>query len=295
MSFDLCYTLDMDKSHIKKSILLILAIVALNVGLAIAKLHVGLSTNSLCIMLDSINSFLDVITCIVSVVALAVVLRSREETLYGRAEYLAGFVVSAVAVVLGGVFLLRSIDRLAMPEPVWFGVQSTVIISVAILVKVGIAVACHFLSKRFNSVILRAIMLDSILDAVVTATSLISFVVSGRVNYAVDAILGIVLSVLILIFAVRMVVSNVKTIVVGQPTEAISQRIHTVLSEQPCVASVGRIQLHDYGTHQQVGTVEVSLHTQSLDEVLEQCASLEAVIHEKTGVRVQLVPRPTKE
>lgn len=285
----------MDKSHIKKSILLILAIVALNVGLAIAKLHVGLSTNSLCIMLDSINSFLDVITCIVSVVALAVVLRSREETLYGRAEYLAGFVVSAVAVVLGGVFLLRSIDRLAMPEPVWFGVQSTVIISVAILVKVGIAVACHFLSKRFNSVILRAIMLDSILDAVVTATSLISFVVSGRVNYAVDAILGIVLSVLILIFAVRMVVSNVKTIVVGQPTEAISQRIHTVLSEQPCVASVGRIQLHDYGTHQQVGTVEVNLHTQSLDEVLEQCASLEAIIHEQTGVKVQLVPRPTKE
>ena len=284
----------MNKDALKKSILLIAVIIALNVGLAIAKLYVGLSSNSLCIMLDSINSFLDVLTAIASVIALAVVMKSREDAPYGRSEYLASFVVSVVAVVLGGLFLIRSVNRLAMPEPVWFGVESTAIISVAIAVKLGIGVTCHILNKKLNSVAVKAIMLDSFLDVGVTTTSLVSYVVSGYVDYAVDAILGIVLSIVIIIFAVKMVVSSVKTIVVGDKCEDEKEIIENIVGGTDKVREIGKITFHDYGTHQKICVVEVVYDSDSLDEVTDISLSLTNKIFEQTGIKAQILPLSCK-
>ena len=267
--------------------ILIAVVIAVNVGLALAKLYVGLSSNSLCIMLDSINSFLDVITCIITVIALAVILKSRDN-LYGRSEYLAGFVVSAVAVVLGGLFLIRSINRLAMPEPVWFGAESTAVMSVAIVAKLAVALACHFINKKINSVAVKAIMLDSFLDVGVSATSLISYVVSGTVNYAVDAWIGIVLSIFVLVMAVRMVVDSVKTIVVGNKCEGQKAQITALVKGSDGVVSVGSVIIHDYGTYEKIGTVEVE--TSGDADYFDLSARLENMIYNETGVKVQIVP-----
>ena len=159
----------MSNKNVKNSIILIAVIISLNVGLAFAKLYVGLASNSLCVMLDSINSFLDVATCVITIIALALIVKAKG---YGRSEYLAGFVVSAVAVILGGLFLIRSVNRIAMPEPVWVGATSIAIMSVAVVIKLGVGLACFFLNKKFNSVAVKAIMLDSFLDVGVSTTSL---------------------------------------------------------------------------------------------------------------------------
>ena len=48
------------KDRVKKSIILVSVGIIVNVILAIVKMYVGLSSNSLCIMLDAVNSFLDI-------------------------------------------------------------------------------------------------------------------------------------------------------------------------------------------------------------------------------------------
>ena len=112
------------KSRIKKSIWLISVAIVINIALATIKTYVGLSSNSLCIMLDGTNSFFDVITCLVTLVVFIFLLVPRNEKApygYGRGEYLAGFIVAVVSVIVGGLFFIRSLNRMAMPEPVWFG------------------------------------------------------------------------------------------------------------------------------------------------------------------------------
>lgn len=289
-TLSLCYTPFMNKENVKKSIILLASVIALNIGLAIAKLYVGLSSNSLCVMLDGMNSFLDIFTALASVIALLVVLRSKGDNMYGRSEYLASFVVSVVAVVLGGLFLVRSVNRLAMPEPVWFGVQSTAIISVALVVKLAIGLFCHFFNKKLDSVVVKAITLDSFLDVGVTATSLVSYVVSGSVDYAVDAILGIVMSVVILVFAVKMVVASVKTIVIGDDTTTLANTVKEIVKKDTSVLSVEKISFHDYGTHQKVGTALVCFDEENLSSVLEKCQILQKEIYNETGMKVQVVP-----
>ena len=271
------------KDRAKKSILLIAIGIFVNVALAITKMYVGLSSNSLCIMLDSVNSFFDVLTCVVTLAFLVALLFPRSEKApygYGRGEYLAGFIVSVVSVVVGGLFFLRSINRLAMPEPVWFSVQNCALICATLPVKLAMGLTYYFCNKKLHSSAVKAIMLDSFLDIGVTATSIVSFAISSRVDYAVDAIFGIVISVIIVVFAVKMVADNVRSIVVGdgakQEREAVDDicRAHEVRLE--------KLVLHDYGYSAKAGEAIVDCS----EDVLE---SLHDETLEKTGADVTFV------
>ena len=67
-------------ARIKKSILLIAIGIIVNIALAAIKMYVGLASNSLCIMLDSMNSFLDTLTCIVTLIVFIVLLAPKSES-----------------------------------------------------------------------------------------------------------------------------------------------------------------------------------------------------------------------
>jgi len=247
------------KDRIKKSIILISVAMVINIALATIKMYVGLSSNSLCIMLDGTNSFFDVITCLVTLVVFIFLLVPRNEKApygYGRGEYLAGFIVAVVSVVVGGLFLVRSLNRMAMPEPVWFGLQNCILISVAIPVKLAIGIAYYVANKKIKSAAIKAIMLDSFLDTGMTATSLISFAVSARVDYAVDAIFGIVMSIVIIIVAIKMVAENVRAIVLGDGAKEEKAAIEYACKRRG--ARLEKVVLHDYGYGMKVGNAYYS-------------------------------------
>lgn len=271
------------KDRAKKSILLIAIGIFVNVALAITKMYVGLSSNSLCIMLDAVNSFFDVLTCVATLAFLVALLFPRSEKApygYGRGEYLAGFIVSVVSVVVGGLFFLRSINRLAMPEPVWFSVQNCALICATLPVKLAMGLTYYFCNKKLHSSAVKAIMLDSFLDIGVTATSIVSFAISSRVDYAVDAIFGIVISVIIVVFAVKMVADNVRSIVVGDGAKQEREAVEDI-----CKAHQVRLEklvLHDYGYSAKAGEAIVDCS----EDVLE---SLHDETLEKTGADVTFV------
>lgn len=175
---------------------------------------------------------------------------------YGRGEYLAGFIVAVVSVVVGGLFFIRSLNRMAMPEPVWFGLQNCILISVAIPIKLAVAIAYYVANKKIKSSAIKAIMLDSFLDTGMTATSLISFAVSARVDYAVDAIFGIVMSVVIIVVAIKMVVENVRAIVVGDGATEEKKAIEYACERRG--VRLTQMVLHDYGYGMKVGNAYYS-------------------------------------
>lgn len=256
---------------------------AVNVVLAAIKMYVGLSSNSLCIMLDGTNSFFDVITCLVTLVVFIFLLVPRNEKApygYGRGEYLAGFIVAVVSVVVGGLFLIRSLNRMAMPEPVWFGLQNCILISVAIPVKLSIGLAYYFANKKIKSAAIKAIMLDSFLDTGMTATSLISFAVSARVDYAVDAIFGIVMSVVIIVVAIKMVAENVRAIVLGDGAKEEKEAIENACEQRG--AHLEKTVLHDYGYGMKVGNAYYTGNAIGAREMSEE-------VFDKTGAEVEFI------
>lgn len=256
------------KERAKKSLILIAVCIVINIALASIKMYVGLSVNSLCIMLDATNSFLDIITGIVTLVVFIMLLVPKSESApygYGRGEYLAGFVVAITAVVVGGLFFIRSINRLAMPEPVYFGWQNCVLIAVCVPLKLAIGLVYYFANKKIKSKALKAIMLDSFLDTAITATSLVSFAVSANVDYAVDAIFGIVMSVVIILAAIKMVVDNVKAVVLGDDATEEKKAIDDACKQRG--VEYYNLILHDYGYGSRVGSVRVNCSSEVAKEL----------------------------
>lgn len=272
------------RDRIKKSILLIAIGIVVNVALAAIKMYVGLASNSLCIMLDAMNSFLDTLTCIVTLIVFIVLLLPKGENApygYGRGEYLAGFIVAVVSVVMGGLFFVRSLNRMAMPEPVYYGWQSIVLISVCLPIKLGIGLAYMFANKKIHSQAVRALMLDSFLDMGITATSLVAFAITTRVDYAVDAIVGIVMSVVIIAVGIKMVVENVRAIVVGDGAKDEIAAIEDACKSQN--ATLVKTELHDYGYGAKVGNAFVNASENT------DLAAMSAEIKEKTNASVRFI------
>lgn len=286
------------KDRVKRALILLAAGTAVNIALAIIKMYVGLSSNSLTIMLDSMNSFFDIITCAITILAFCLLLRKKNENFphgYGRSEYLASFIVAVVSAVVGGLFFFRSLNRMAMPEPVWFGVQSCVLVGIGIPLKLAIGLGYHFANRKLRSKAIAAIELDSYLDVGITTTSLISYAVSGVVDYAVDAIFGIVLSVVIVIFAIKMIYSSVRSVVLGDVDLAAQEKIRAAALNQPCVKEVKEVSLHDYGYGEKVATiVAVMEEGATLTDVNEARERVSQIAAEAAGKdfppRIDLVP-----
>ena len=281
------------KERTKISLIILAVAIVCNIGLAFVKLYVGLAVNSLMIMLDAINSFFDVLTAIATAVAFSLLFVKTNENApfgYGRSEYVAGFVVATVSVVLGGVFLMRSLNRLAMPEPLYFGVQYCILISVALVVKIGLAITFTLVNRRYHSKALSALMLDSFLDVGITATSLVSFAISSQVNYAVDAIVGIIVSIAVVIFGIAMIVDNLRGVVVGDKCEEEKEEIRETFACLDGVKEVKNIHVHDYGFAKKIAVVEMAPNDfTAVAELLERCENEGAKLKESEGIEVQIV------
>lgn len=281
------------KERTKIALIVLGVAIVCNIGLAFVKLYVGLAVNSLMIMLDAINSFFDILTAIATAVAFSLLFLNINEKApfgYGRSEYVAGFVVATVSVVLGGVFFMRSLNRLAMPEPLYFGVQYCILISVALAVKIGLAVMLALANKKYKSKALSALMLDSFLDIGITATSLVSFAVSAYVNYAVDAIFGIVVSIVIVIYGVLMIADNLKSVVVGDKCKEEKDALKSAFEQVEGVLSVEQIAVHDYGFAHKAAVVEIVPNSfDDIENLLDKCNETAIRLQEENGIQTQVV------
>ena len=200
---------------------------------------------------------------------------------YGRTEYLAGFIVAATSVVVGGLFLIRSLNRMAMPEPVWFGVKSCILISVTVPVKLGLGLIYYFADKKMKSPALKALAIDSFMDVGITVTSVVSFAVSARVDYAADAIVGIVISIAVIVFAIKAVRDNVKAVVSGDGANDEKEAIYKECEKVG--VTVVKTQLHDYGYGAKIGVVIVKNGDENV------FSDISRKVREKTGAEIKFI------
>ena len=116
---------------------------AVNLGLGILKLYAGVFTNSISIISDGINNFGDVFSNAGAAVGFGVEHRRPSERFpfgFGRLEYVMTFVMAAIVLVVGGVFVYSAMDRLFNRQIVTFAWTQFWIVFATVFVKAGLAV-----------------------------------------------------------------------------------------------------------------------------------------------------------
>ena len=274
----------------KKSIIIIAVVVAVNLALTFGKLYVGLATNSICVLLDATNSFFDVLTGIITLLSFILLLKPHKFG-YGRVEYLATFIVAVVSLVFGAVFAYRSFSRLTMPEPVWSDTVSIVLISIAVPVKIALAFAVKGVNRSAQSPALKAVTVDSFLDAGVTAASLLSFTLSANLGYAIDAYFGIAVSLVVIVAAIKLIKEYTLRLLVGEEPENTKEKILQLLQERFPEVAFGEITLHDYGYGKTYADIQATFPLDTTYQTLtEKSETISKELALSLGVQANIIP-----
>ena len=251
-----------NKERIKKSVITLSVIGCLNLILAFIKLFVGLDVNSLCILSDSVNNFLDVGSTVILIVAFAC-LGEKKSLKYpfgnGRSEYVAGLAVALATAVTGAVFLIDSINRIIVPEPIWYGLESTVLISCTVPIKIGMGITVWLSNKKICSKAISAVVADCFLDAGITTVAVIGFTLTPITEFVIDSFAGITIAIMLLIAAFKIMKSNYTAVINGMDRTEEKEKLKEIILSNREVVDVVKIDMHDYGRKKCIAVITVEL------------------------------------
>lgn len=203
-----------------------------NMVLFVAKLYVGLASNSISIYSDGINNLFDSLSGIISFACLTVIMKSvgvSGQGIVKKSEQLLSFLMAIIVGITGFYFAYSSLERLMYPTPITFYTRYLAVLIVTALVKLALFVAFRLARKKTASPIVRVMAFDSLLDFFVTSVTVLTLIVSAYGSYSVDAICGIVISCVVIVSAVKMIFEQVKKLIGYVPTDVRAEAEERIL------------------------------------------------------------------
>lgn len=186
-----------------------------NAALCGVKFYIGTLTNCLSIYQDGFNNLGDVVGNITGGIGVGLAGKKPTEKYphgFGRIEEVATFIMYVIYLLVGVLFIYKSIDRLFFHPPIFFLWWSFIVVAITMLVKVGMFFG-YWAAYRVNkSPVIKADMIDSLQDIGITAMTLLSYGVSALSAAPIDAIIGIAIGVFIIVAIIRNLIVNVNSI-----------------------------------------------------------------------------------
>lgn len=112
--------------------------------------------------------------------------------------------MSAIILLTGLYFAYNSLERLLYPTPISYLTRYLVMLTVTVGVKLVMFFAYRGVFRITGSPIIRVMAADSILDCFITLATVMSLTVSQHVEFAVDAVFGLVISAVLMASAVKL-------------------------------------------------------------------------------------------
>lgn len=172
-----------------------------NVLLCAGKFATGLLTGSMSITADAANNLSDASSSVISLIGFRLSeKRPDAEHPYGHAryEYISGFVVAILVIVIGVELLRTGIERMITPQPVEFSAAAVAVLAASIAVKLGMMIFYTHVGRKIDSGTLTASAADSRNDCISTAAVLAAAVVSHFTSVELDGIMAAAVACFIL-------------------------------------------------------------------------------------------------
>ena len=221
-----------------------------NTVLCVFKRPVGILSGSVAIVADAVNNLSDAASSIVTVFGFKLSNRPADrEHPYGheRYEYIAAFIIAFAVVLIGALLLKQSIEKIITPEGITVSVYTYVVLAVAIVLKIVQGLLYRDFGKSINSEALRASAADSRNDVFTTIAVLISTIVIDTTGVNIDGYAGLVVSIVIIVFSLKLLKDTVNPLLGTVPDKALVGKIAEKLSSYEIVLGFHDLMIHSYG------------------------------------------------
>lgn len=233
-----------------------------NVLLCIGKFLAGVVSGSVSVTADAVNNLSDASSGVISLIGFKLSEKSADAEHpygHGRYEYLAGFIVAALILVIGAELLRDSIIRIITPAEVEFGIVPLAVLSVSILVKLWMMFFNRKIGKIISSETLSAAAADSRNDVISTSAVLAALVISHFCSVELDGIMGAVVAVFILYSGIGLVRDALDPLLGKAPSAELVEKIREKILSYDSILGTHDLMIHDYGPGRQFASVHVEV------------------------------------
>lgn len=271
--------------------------IIVNTTLFILKIWVGLLSHSVAMIADAWHTLSDSLTSMVVLMGFWISHKPADKQHpfgHGRAELVASIVIGTLLAMVGVNFIRESIDRLFNYKSVNYPVIAIIVFGVSVIFKETLAQFSFRLGKRVNSTSLIADGWHHRSDGIASLLIVLGAFL-GRYLWWMDAVLGIIVSLLILYAAYGIVRKNTSDLI-GEPLSddlknEISQIVYQFSDE---ITDVHHFHLHKYGDHFEL-TFHIRLNSQTnIQFAHELTHQIESLLQEKYNFHVTIHVEPEK-
>jgi len=265
----------------------------LNVVLFAIKMIAGTISGSIAVTADAFNNLSDAFSSFITLIGFKLADQKPDADHpfgHGRFEYISGFIVSGVILLMGFELIKSSIGKIISPKSVEFGLVPAVILLVSVMIKLYMFFYNRGVGKKIDSASMKAVATDSVSDAIATSVVFISMIVGHFTSLAIDGYCGIAVAIFIFIAGFRTAKETIDLLLGQPPEKEFVEQIEAIVRSSPNVVGIHDLIVHNYGP----GRVIISLHAEvpaegnilelhdeidNIERTLGKSLGCEAVIH----------------
>ena len=235
--------------------------IVVNILLSIFKLIIGIIANSMSIISDALNNVSDAGSSIVTMIGFKMSQKKVDSDHpwgHGRMEYITGFFVDILIILVGFELLKSSIDKIINPELPSISNVTIILLIVAILAKLWLFIFYRKIAKTINSAAIKGTAYDSISDSISTLAVLISAFVAKFAGISIDGYVSLLVSIFILITGIKAIKEIIDLLLGQKPDPEFVKEIEEFASKYEEIQGIHDIMVHDYGPGRKI----VSFHAE---------------------------------
>lgn len=259
---------NVEKPAVRSSIGKLAGIVGIvcNSLLFLFKLIAGLLAGSVSIIADAVNNLSDASSSLVTLIGFKLAQRPADKDHpYGHAryEYLSGFIVSALILVIGFELVKSSVEKIIYPEVVELSVLSVAVLVSSILLKLWMSLFCRSLGRLIGSATLQATSVDSRNDVISTTAVLIGCLMGHFFGLKIDGYVGLAVALFIIYSGIGIAKETISPLLGKKADEKLVKDISELVLSHNKIIGMHDLLVHDYGP----GNCFASVHAElSADE-----------------------------
>ena len=262
-----------DKTIIRTSIIGIAA----NMFLAAFKAVVGLTANSIAIVMDAVNNLSDAASSVITIIGTKLAGKAPDKKHpfgYGRIEYLSAMLISMLVLYAGVTAFVESVKKIIHPDTPEYSAAGLIIVAVAVVVKIVLGRYVKGVGEKVNSDSLINSGADATMDSVISASTLVAAGIYLLFHISLEAWLGAIIAAVIIKSGIEMLRDTLSKILGERADAQLARDIKETINAYPEVSGAYDLVLHNYGPDAFNGSVHIevpdTLSADDLDKLLRK-------------------------
>ena len=239
-----------------------------NIVICLIKMVAGIMFGFISMIADATNNLTDAGSSIITLIGFKLASKPADKDHpfgHARIEYIAGFIVSMIIVILGIQLTVTSItdiinnfDKFERMEDTKF-ILTIVLLSIAIIGKILQGLFYKTIGERIDSVALKANSEDSRNDVIATSAVLIGLVLSNIFNFYIDGYLGVLVGLFIIYSGVKLIFETSDPLISEKIDEELVKEFIEFIKNSDNILGIHDLQIHAYGPNNYFATLHVEV------------------------------------